>query len=204
MVDMVESQRKNTVQHFYNTESPVNITDWSNLMRTKKSCRSIQQVTLNACKEERRRPFLVLFLPNDNHKEEMRHESQSQQPQVVGTPFQDWQAQKKRCRSSAIVSRMKGAFAKKSWCWNNVENYTRACRQRAPEPEHACATNTIESEAEFLSWNRPSVELQAKQRALREVYFTIQTRPRAVLYLDFSTVTFYEDNSLLKKKENRG
>ena len=47
------------------------------------------------------------------------------------------------------------------------------------------AINTIEPEAKFLPRNRPSVVAEAQPRALREVYFAVETRPRALLYLVF-------------------
>ena len=46
-------------------------------------------------------------------------------------------------------------------------------------------TNTTEPEAKFLPQNRPSIVFEAQPRPLREVYFAVETRPRALLYLVF-------------------
>ena len=45
--------------------------------------------------------------------------------------------------------------------------------------------NTIEPEAKFLPRNRPSVVPEPQSRAQCEVYFMVETRPRALFYFSF-------------------
>ena len=54
--------------------------------------------------------------------------------------------------------------------------------------------NTIEPEAKFLPRNRPSVVPEAQPRALREVYFAVETRPRV-----FSSMALFRQFCPLEK-----
>ena len=86
-----------------------------------------------------------------------------------------------------------------SFNWSTGENsVTKISRDVSKKYSQGClvallfSTNTIEPEAKFLPRNRPSVVPEAQPRALREVYFAVETRLMALLYLVF----FFIDGAL--------